>query len=160
MNKSLNRVLLGAGLAAIALLSLSAATWSKEHGGMSHDPARMIAHMADSLELSEAQRSQVQQILSSSQEQTSAYREELQQLREQLRAMREGFDEDTARSITDRIGVIMGEMAYVMASTHAEIYAMLTPQQRAELDAMREQRDTRRGKGQQRGRDTPDEEQT
>ena len=158
MRKSMTTALLGAALAGVALLSLSAASWSRDHGGMYHDPERMVEHMTERLDLDEGQRNQVEQIISSGREQAEQYREELQSLREQLRAMREDFDPDTARSIADRIGVISGEMVYQAASNKAEIYGLLSEEQRGQMEAMMEKRGSRRGKWHRRGSDNPDEE--
>lgn len=151
MSNSLKKVLLGTGFAGIALLSLSAVAWSGGHGDMERDPARMLAHMADRLELSDGQQAQAEQIVSGAVAQGEQYREEMSSLREQLRAMQGNFDPDTARSLSIQIGTLTGQVVYLMASTHSQIYDMLTPQQREEMEALRAQREERRGKWHARG---------
>lgn len=146
MSNPLKRVLLGAGFAGVALLSLSAVAWSGSHGGMERDPGRMLAHMADRLDLSDAQQEQAEQIISGAVEQGQQYREEMSSLREQLRAMQGNFDPDTARSLSQQIGTLTGEVVYLMASTHARIYDMLTPEQREQMEALREHWEERRDK--------------
>lgn len=150
MMSSLRKILLGAGFAGVALLSLSAAAFSGGHGGMDHDPARMIAHMADRLGLSAEQQDQVEQIAEDSRERMAPYHEELKELREQLHAMRDDFDPDTARSVANRIGEITAELVYEMASTQAEIHDLLTPEQRERMESLMEQRSERRSKWHQR----------
>ena len=150
MRNPLRKVLLGAGFAGIALLSLSAVAWSGGHGGMERDPGRMLEHMADRLDLSDSQRDQAEQIIAGTMEQGGQYREEMSGLRDQLRAMQDNFDPDTARAISERIGVLTGEMAYQMASTQSQIYQMLTPEQREQMEALRAQREERRAKWHER----------
>jgi len=160
MRNSFTRVLLGAGFAGAALLSLSAAAWSGGEHRMHHDPARMVAHLADRLELSEGQRTQVEQQIDAAADQHSQYRDELTSLREQLRDMRENFDPDTARSITDRIGEITADLAYEAARSRSEIYAILNETQRAKMEELMEKRASGRSKWHRRAPENRDEEKT
>lgn len=146
MKNSMKKALLGTGFAAAALISLSAMAWSGGHGGMDRDPGRMMAHIADRLDLSDSQRDQAEQIMNETREQTGQYREEMEGLRDQLKAMRGNFDQDSARAISERIGVVTGNLVYEMANTKAQIYNMLTPEQRTEMDEMMAKRDEKRDK--------------
>jgi Spy/CpxP family protein refolding chaperone len=139
-------MLLGAGLAGIALASLTAHSWSGERGGIAHHPERMMAHMAERLDLDAGQQQKIEQILEVSREQMEPYREELRELREQLEAMSDSFDPDKARVISDRIGVITGGMVYEGASTRSSIRELLTDAQKAQLEELMEKREARRDK--------------
>ena len=143
MKDSFTRALLGAVLAGAALLSLSVAAGDYARH---HDPERMMAHLADRLELDEGQRTQAQQIIESGAAQRTETQQELEALRQQLRALRENFDPDTARALADRIGELTGDALYEATSRQAEVYALLTDEQRIELQALKEQRESSRRK--------------
>ena len=82
------------------LVSLSAAAWAMgPRGGMDHDPGRMLTHMADRLDLSDAQQEQVKSIVEGGMEQSGADRKRLEDLRGQLKAMRDDFDQGQAQKI-------------------------------------------------------------
>lgn len=146
MKNSLTRIVLGAGFAGVALLSLSTVSWSMGHGGVDHDPQRMVAHMTERLDLDDGQTQKMEQILVSSREQIGPYREEMKSLRAQLEAMRDNFDPDSARAISERIGVITGEMVYQASRAKAQVYALLSQPQKKELNELMEKREQRRGK--------------
>ena len=147
MKNSIGKALLGATMAGLALLSLSATSWAMKHGGgMDHDPARMVAHMAQRLDLSEEQQGRVEELLTSSRENNVADRERLQVLREQMRAQRQNFDSGKAQKMADEIGEITGRMVFDATRTQAEVYQLLTDEQRQEMDALMEKRDDRRSK--------------
>jgi len=153
MTNSITRALLAATVAGLALLSLSATSWAMHHGGGTDpDPARMIAHMADRLDLTEDQRSAVKELLTSSREQSAADRERLKALREDLRGQRDNFDAGKAQTMADEIGEITSRMVFQLASTQARIYTLLTDEQKAEMDAMMEERDERRDKWRKDGK--------
>lgn len=141
MKDSFTRAMLGAVLAGAALLSLSVAAGDYARH---HDPQRMMAHLAERLELDEGQRAQAQQIIESGAVQRAEAQQEMDALRQQLRAMRESFDPDTARALADRIGQLTADMAYEATSRQSEVYALLTDEQRLELQALKEQRESSR----------------
>jgi Spy/CpxP family protein refolding chaperone len=153
MNKSLSKALLGAVVAGAALLSLSVASWSMDHGGgMDFDPGRMVAHMTDRLDLTEEQASSVKQLTTAAKERLTADRKRLQELREQLKAQRDDFDAGKAQVMADEIGEITSRMVFQAVSTHAEIYQLLTDEQKEEMDTMMEQRESRRDHWRQGGK--------
>lgn len=147
MNISLKKSLLGAGFAAVSLLTLSAATWSAGHGGgMDHDPGRMIAHMSDRLDLTEEQQTELDELLGATRQENAADRQRLQELRGQLRESRGNFNPEDARAAADEIGQITSRLVYQAASTQAQVYQMLTPEQREKMESMMAARAERRGK--------------
>jgi len=157
MKNSIGKALLGATMAGLALLSLSATSWAMSHGaGMDHDPGRMVAHMAQRLDLSEEQQNRVEELLTSSREQSAADRERLQVLRKQMHAQRNDFNTGEAQKIADEIGEITGRVVFDATRTHAEVYQLLTDEQRQEMDAMMEKRGERRGKWRRDGKHSPE----
>lgn len=151
MNRIAKRATLGAVSAGLVAMSFALASWAAPHDGHRPDfkPERMIERMADKLDLSAEQRSAATEIVTETSEATRAGREELRSLREQLHAMRGAFDEQAARQISDEIGAVTADMIYRRTSSHAAIYALLSPEQREEFDEMTEKR-RKDGKGPRR----------
>ena len=153
MKNSFTKALIGTVAAGTVLLSLSAASWSMGHGGgMSFDPARMVAHMTDRLDLSEEQESEVTALLSATSEQSASDRQRLGELREGLRAQRDNFDAGTSQKMADEIGEITARMVFQATSTHAQIYQLLSEEQRVQMDEMMAKREERRGKWRKDGK--------
>ena len=153
MNKSFSKALFGAFVAGAALLSLSVASWSMGHGGgMDFDPGRMVAHMSDRLDLTEEQESRVKQLTTEAREKSVVDRKRIAELREQLKGQRDNFDAGKAQMAADEIGEITSRMVFQIASTHAEIYQLLTDEQKEEMDAMMEQRESRLDKWRHSGK--------
>lgn len=145
MTGKLTKWLAGSSLA--VALAASAAAWSMGPcGGPDHDPTRMIAHMADRLDLSAGQRSSIEGLLSASREANAADRKRLGELREQMMGMSAGFDAGKAQIIADEIGQITARMVFESSKTWSDVYQQLTPEQRTELDEMAAKRESRRGK--------------
>jgi len=136
------------------LVSLSAAAWAMgPRGGMDHDPGRMLTHMADRLELSDAQQEQLKSIVESGKEQSSADRKRLEELRGELEAMHDSFDQGQAQKIADEIGEITSRMVYQFSSSYAGFYSLLTDEQKAELEQLKEERGERRDRRRKQGRE-------
>ncbi|RLA49325.1 MAG: hypothetical protein DRR04_01860 [Gammaproteobacteria bacterium] len=153
MSKSRSKALLGAVVTGVVLMSLSVASWSMGHdGGMDHDPARMVAHMTDRLDLTEEQVSRVKQLMTATREQSDADRKRLRDLRGQMKTQRDNFDAGKAQKIADEIGEITSRMVFQIASTHAKIYQLLTDEQKAEMDDMMDQHQSRRDHWRQSGK--------
>ncbi len=155
MNNSLKKILLGTGFAALSLVTLSSASWSKNHGmGMGHDPDRMLAHMAEHLELTGEQRAEVANLLKSAEQATASDRQRLRELRGELHQQGPDFDAGRVQSLADEIGQITSRLVYQSASTQAQVQALLSPEQREEMARLMEQRTERRGRW-HRGSDQP-----
>jgi protein CpxP len=147
MTNSITKALMGAAMAGLALLSLSASSWAMNHGGArDHDPAKMLSHMTERLDLTQEQQGQIKEVMVSSREQSSADQERMKVLREEMREQRDNFDAGEAQKLADEIGEITSRMVFDATSTHARIYLLLTDEQKAEMDAMMEKRHERRGK--------------
>jgi len=120
---------------------------------MDHDPGRMLTHMANRLDLSDDQQAQVKSIVEGGMEQSSADRKRLEELRGELKAMRDDFDQGQAQKIADEIGEITGRMVYQFSSSYAEFYSLLTDEQKAELEQLKEERGERRDRWRKQDRD-------
>ena len=140
------------GAAAATALAASAAVWSMgPGGGGDHDPGRMLAHMADKLDLTAAQQASAEELLSASREANQADRQRLQVLRQQLQAMRGDFDAGKAQGIAEEIGQITSRMVFQSSKTWSGVYQLLDAEQREELDTLMAQREAHRGKSRKGG---------
>ncbi len=144
MNTSMKTLVGGALLT--GLLSLSTATLAMAQPG-GHSPERMLQHMTEKLDLNDAQQEQVEAILAQRRADASADHQRMGEIRTALRAMRADFDADEARRLSDELGQIAARTSYSMTEATAEIYAILTPEQQADMErlsASREQRAKKR----------------
>jgi Spy/CpxP family protein refolding chaperone len=143
----MNRILfkLIPGTALMGVLLLSAGAWS-----MGPPPEfnidKRLSHMTDELALSDTQKQQVEALLEGGRETGAADLARLAEIRKQMKAMHADFDPGIAQKLADELGEISARMAYQMTSTHAEIYQLLSPEQREQFTAMSKQRDQRMGK--------------
>lgn len=110
------------------------------------DPAIMVAHMSQRLDLSDDQQSQITTLLEAEQDQVQNDRDQLKSLREQLISMEGDFDSDATRYITDEMGVLRGRLTYNRASTFSEINQILTEEQREKLSGFIGERGERHNK--------------
>lgn len=140
------------GTALMGILLLSAGAWS-----MGPPPERnvdkILSHLSDELTLSETQELQINALVDESKEAGAADLARLGEIREQMKAMRVDFDAGTAQKLADELGEITGRMSYRMVSIQADIYQLLSPEQREELTTLSEKRDQRMEKRWNRSRD-------
>ena len=140
------------GTALMGILLLSAGAWS-----MGPPPERnvdkILSHLSDELTLSETQELQINALVDESKEAGAADLARLGEIREQMKAMRVDFDAGTTQKLADELGEITGRMSYRMVSIQADIYQLLSPEQREELTTLSEQRDQRMEKRWNRSRD-------
>jgi len=130
---------------------MSMAAWSMGPShGMGGDPARMIAHLSDRLDLSTEQQTEVDSLALAAKQGSDADRARMNELRSQMLAMKGNFDPGTAQSVADEIGQLTGRMVYRASETFARVYQVLNAEQRTELDSMMAkhgERGGRRGHG-------------
>jgi Spy/CpxP family protein refolding chaperone len=134
------------------LLAASAASFALGPRGGDFDPARMMEHMSERLELTDVQQEEIEQIFAATRKQSVDDRKRLEELRDQLQTMRDEFDSGQAQTISDEIGAISARMAFSLAITQSQVYALLDEDQRKEYDQMLEARDKRREQGRDRWR--------
>lgn len=108
-----------------------------EHAG---PESGFLRHALRRLNLTDAQRQQVGAIVERFRTNTASQREELRQLHEQRQQV---GDELTAEQ-RERARALHEQIRQAGESMNAEILAVLTPEQRAQLDQMREQFRARR----------------
>ena len=145
-----------AGSTLAVALAASATAWSMGHGGgMDHDPARMIAHMTDRLDLSTEQQASVETLLTSAQQANAADRERLKVLRGEMMGLRTDFDSGKAQQMSDEIGQITARMVFEASKTWSGIYQTLNAEQQAELDELMKKREAHRGKRRKDGGPAP-----
>jgi len=108
-----------------------------QEDGRGSGPERMINYMGDELSLSDTQREQIRALMGD----RSDPRESMRALRESHRAL-----DPASPDYLDQVAKLAQEQAQQMAArmvehakVHAEIYAILTPEQQQRFSAMRDQ---------------------
>ncbi len=129
--------LAAAGLS-VALLAAGPSFAEPPPGGHHRGPGNMIEHMADKLDLSDEQQTQIKTIFDQSKEAGEADRERLMELRQGLRANSDSFNASEVKAAADEIGAITSVMTYRRAETQYKVRQVLNDEQRAELDEMME----------------------
>jgi len=127
------------------------------HRGMRGGPGDMLGmlpRLLHHLDLSEDQQAEVEAILEEA-------RPAIHDLRQQMREAREThmasqtpgvFDEAQARTFAETVGSLTSDLTMTTLETHARVLAVLTPDQLAQLEELREQWGKGRGRrGQSRG---------
>ena len=129
-------------------------------GGMQGGPEHMRMHGGHhggggemrglrALNLSEAQRDQIFKI---HHDQAPAFRDQMKKVRasrEELQklARADKFDQAAVRRAADTQAKAISEMAVMRVQAQNQVRAVLTPEQKAKLDQMRQEHESRRGQG-------------
>ncbi len=126
-------------MAAIAISLAASMAIARPSAGLAEhhfdlDPEQMVAHMAEKLDLSEDQQDQILVLLESRQDEMRSERAKLQKLQKQLMQQGDEFDSGRAGEIADDIGAITANLAYARAEDQAQISAILTEDQQAQLN--------------------------
>jgi Spy/CpxP family protein refolding chaperone len=145
-------VLLVAALATWAVVSIaddepvSGGRGHWEHGMKGGGP---LQAMTRHLELTEEQQAQAKAIAAATMKESKVLREKMDGMREQIVAgIREnGYQEDEVRLIAENNMPLLVDMAVLRIRAMAEIYEILTPEQKAEADALMAQVGTGGGPG-------------
>lgn len=111
------------------------------HGpGWSEGGGRMLERIADRLELSDQQREQIRAV-------HEVYHEDVEALVNVMRVARgdlqdrivtDSFDEVAIREASSRVAAVSADLAVVRARIHSDVRQILTPEQIAEAEEMRE----------------------
>ncbi len=122
----------------------SYAKGDRRHG---HRGEGGIEHMAERLNLTAEQRGAIREIVDRKRPQMRELRDKMRANRERLQALGQGgaLDETELRRLADAQGQLMAEMIVLRAKTRSEISAVLSEEQRRQLEQMRERRHERRG---------------
>ena len=115
---------------------------SSHHAGQGqHDrgKGRYLERLTRRLDMSDEQRAGIEAVLDNSREQMAKLRDEMRANRAQLRDLtgQSGFDEDAVRGVADKQGDLKAEMIVLRARQRSEMKALLSDEQRAQLDEMR-----------------------
>ncbi len=101
---------------------------------------RMLPRVAEQIGLSEEQVEQIQGVVDEIRPTMESYLEELRAGREEYRALNNDptvFDEGAFRAHADTQHEIQTNLRVVVEKTKAEVFGILTPEQREELEEMR-----------------------
>jgi len=114
---------------------------------------RMTERMAEKLDLSDEQQASIKTILTASRAQAEPLQTELAGARGQIReyVTAEAFDEQALRAQLQANAATMTELMVIGARTMHDVRAQLTPEQRAEAEAMMAKFGDRRGHRDGRG---------
>jgi protein CpxP len=128
---------LAAGLGTAATVALAQSTG---HQG------KKLQRMTQELNLTSAQQAQIQTILQTEKTKIQPLRQQLMQNRlAQTSTVTGAFDEAQVRSFATKQAQIMTELTVEKERTKSQIYAVLTPEQRQQAQAMMQQHHRHRG---------------
>jgi protein CpxP len=142
MNKKFFMVLtivlaVAAGLATTAL--------AQGRGKFGHHHGWMLHRMTRELNLTDAQQAQIKTILQTQHAKIQPLMQQLHQNQQTQSAAATGtFDETQARTFAGKQAQIMSDLIVEKQRTQSEIYAVLTPDQRAKAQQLMQQREQRR----------------
>lgn len=128
-------------LTTTALLAGAGTTLARGHGPHQHRGAQM-SHMLSSVDATDAQRAQIKTIMESNKTQAKA---DMKQVGETRRALREldpmasNYNSEVAR-LADQLADATRQATIDKAAIRAQVAAVLTPEQRATLQAKRAER--------------------
>ncbi|MCS6804142.1 MAG: Spy/CpxP family protein refolding chaperone [Acidobacteriota bacterium] len=107
-------------------------------GGRRH--RRLAARIARRLDLTEAQKEQIKAIHQAEKQTIKPLLDQLQAIHRQLRAMTgsEPFNEAQVRALAEQKAKVIAELTVARERIKSKVMAVLTPEQRAKLNQMRE----------------------
>jgi Spy/CpxP family protein refolding chaperone len=138
-------------IAAAALLTTGAlAIAAPGHGEKSHRAhgekhGTMQQRLAEKLGLSEAQKTQMKDLMASFRAENQTLMDAMKQTREQLRAARQAKDTARAASLAATAEEQRAEMEKRREAQHQRMLQILTPEQRLQMEQMHEQMKGRHG---------------
>ena len=98
---------------------------------------RMLDNLATKLNLTDAQKQQAQSIMASARQSSKTVAQELRQTRHALwDAAKTGQPEANIDQLSAKVGNLTGQLTAIRTKTFAQIYALLTPEQRTQADQM------------------------
>ncbi len=115
------------------------------HGRYGHHEGRMLHRMTKELNLTDAQQTQIKSILQAEKTKIQPLRQQLRQNEQAENASVSGsFDETQARAFAGKQAQMMTDLIVEKQRTKSEIYAVLTPDQRAKAQQLMQARQQRR----------------
>lgn len=135
-------VLVAAGIVALAVSGLFAGRlFGRQMGpgfGHGHNASRMFDHLAQELDLSDAQRAQVRGVLKAHADEILAQVKAGMDARRALHdaVMAQPSDEAAVRSLAAQVGTVHGDGALLIVKVRSEIWPILTPEQQQKLASL------------------------
>ena len=134
-------------VAVVALsTSLAVAGQNGEKGGRGHGKhgkGEYSEKFAAKLNLTQAQKDQIQQIRKSNFEQNKAFFEQARATRQQLRAAKEAGDTAKTDALKGTMEAQRAQFQQIREAERNQILALLTPEQKAQFEAMKAERQNR-----------------
>ena len=127
---------------AVTLLGASLAIAAPNQGGFEgHHGHRGIfgRKMAEKLNLTDAQRAQVRDIMKASRQENQAFFQSVRATREEFRAAKQAGDTAKLEALKPTIQSQRAQMKQIRAANEAKIAQVLTPEQNAQWQQMKEQ---------------------
>jgi protein CpxP len=123
-------------------------------GGPGGGPGGVFGPELRALDLTDAQREQVKAIMASHREEQQAERSRMMTARKALHdaIAADAFDEGAIRAAAGAVAALEADAAVQQARIHAEVFAILTPEQVKKAKALRTEMDSRMKEGRGRGR--------
>jgi Spy/CpxP family protein refolding chaperone len=144
-SKTMVKSLIGSLAAGVVTLCLVVSAWAMPPGFDRHDdPEKMLAKLAEKLELDDQQRESAEEIMTGVRAEGASDRERMEQLREEMHSTLTEFSAAEVQALADEVGTLTSRMVYRGLTTQSEMYALLTEEQREEFASMREHREKRR----------------
>ena len=117
------------------------------HGG--HHRGGMSAHLAQKLNLTDAQKDQWKALHRSFREDNKAFFQTMRQTRQEMRAAKEAGDTAKVDSLKATFQSQRAQMKQLHDAQNEKFLAILTPEQRTQYDALKAAREARRQQHQQ-----------
>jgi Spy/CpxP family protein refolding chaperone len=135
--------------AAVLALSTSLAV-AAPHGGKGfgkhgRNQGAFGAHFAEKLNLSDAQKAQIRDLNKSFREQNKTFFEQVRQTRQDARAAKQAGDAARLDSLKGTMEAQRAQMKQLRDGQKQRVLSILTPEQRQQFEAMKAERQSRRG---------------
>ncbi len=126
--------------------SQEAVSADKDTGRWGKRGDRHFDRMAEVLQLTPEQQSQIKSIRTETREKTAPFKQQMRDLRQEMRQTSSvgTFDEDVVRSLAEDQAEIRTELMVEKARMRSRIHAILTPEQREKAEELRQMRGERR----------------
>jgi len=148
-----NRIFVIAAIAALVIGAtvLALAQGHRGQGGSMHGgPQEMVEHISRELNLTEAQKAQFKTTMEAQHAVAEQRHAKLDEIRKQIEAATANgqFDEAQVRPLANQQAQLMSDQTVDHLRMHAQLYSLLTPEQRTKADQlMKKHGEHRRGPG-------------
>ena len=116
-----------------------------KHGKRGRHGAEFGQRMAEKLNLTDSQKQQIEAINKGFRENNKAAFESARSLRQEFREAKQANDTARLEALKPQMEAQRTQMSQLRQAHHAQIVAVLTPEQRTQWEALKAERETRRG---------------